>query len=1144
LLVKYAEDKTGYEPPVYNIYKPNSNKFWLSSGEFLVKLDPHTNKYSSIDGKYLIYSPKLIKLLEKLLQDSSEICSITKVTNNQRITSHYFIKRKSAVLVYSTGERSPTKLLDFGWITKAGDRYSIWEMDFNKSKFIEGPNRNTATGGAFKNCEQIAFLILDRGEYNLHYITNEKHAYGSWIDTEPYHPEHWGISIFPISMSLYDNYKSEIGKIFYHYLHVMDFQGGSVVEDNKGRLWCTLTTEENPVHIYNYKQKQFIPVSIPTKCLSYGLTTLIIKDNSGNLWFPSGDNKIIKMDTNGVCEDKFVLNDFVGNKKINLNYGAIRYVYYNKPNIFWIASDIGLFKYNRITGETVHYDMKEFCLPNTVEGIAQDHKGILWISTSGNIVRFDPVTNNVKIFSYEDGIPEMKFANSSCITLKDGRIAFGGSSGFIIFNPDSIGENSFIPNIVITDFQIFNKQIKIGNNNPLKKSISESKEISLDYNQDVLTFEFASLDYDNPSQNKYAYKMEGIDPDWVYTDANRRFATYTKLSPGTYTFKVKGSNNDGVWNETGTSIKIIILPPWWKTWWAYSLYILTLIGILYSIWKFQLKQVHLKHEAEIEHINAEKIREVDSIKSRFFANISHEFRTPLTLILGPVKQITEKIRDDKIKNELGIVHRNASRLLQLVNQLLDLSKLESGKLKLEASLGNIVSFVKGIALSFESLSESKDISLKIQPEKEFIELYFDKEKMTKILSNILSNAFKFTQEEGKITISIKEKPTLNSPKGVKEGGSVEIRIRDTGIGIPQSEIPKLFDRFYQVDSSLTKEYEGTGIGLALTKELVELHHGSISVESEIGKWTEFKIYLPLGKEHLKNDEIIPYEIEKPEELEELFDEGNFNIYSKVSDETSREIIDNSKNIVLVVEDNYDMREYIKEFLSKDYLVEEAVNGEQGVRKAEKIIPDLIISDMMMPKMDGNELTRILKNDEKTSHIPIIILTAKSGQENKLEGLKTGADDYLTKPFDIKELQIRIENLIKIRKNLQEKYSRGEVFQMHDERKLRKIDEEFLMKLVNIINEHISDENFSIEEFSYEVGMSRTQLHRKLKALVGKSASQYLRTIRLAKAKKMIEEGRGNISETAYSVGFSSPAYFTKCFKEEFGFSPSESKYLN
>ena len=374
---------------------------------------------------------------------------------------------------------------------------------------------------------------------------------------------------------------------------------------------------------------------------------------------------------------------------------------------------------------------------------------------------------------------------------------------------------------------------------------------------------------------------------------------------------------------------------------------------------------------------------------------------------------------------------------------------------------------------------------------------------------------------------------------------MEIKIHDTGIGIAADEIEKLFDRFYQVDSSFTKEYQGTGIGLALTKELIELHRGSIGVQSEKGRWTEFILNFPLGRDHLKDDEIVPDD--KTNGLRESVNEEDYyvSIQSKIENEVETDGEKEERNILLVVEDNYDMREYIKESLSKDYFVEEAINGEQGVRKAESIIPDLIISDMMMPKMDGQELTRIIKNDERTSHIPVIILTAKSGRESKLEGLETGADDYLTKPFDIKELQVRIKNLINIRKKLQEKFLNTEYIttKSHTDRsralKRKGLDEKFITKVLEVIEEHISEESFSTDELGNEVGMSRAQFYRKLKALTGMPASIYLRTIRLAKAKKMIEENQGNISEIAFAVGFSSPSYFAKCFKDEFGYTPSD-----
>lgn len=787
----------------------------------------------------------------------------------------------------------------------------------------------------------------------------------------------------------------------------------------------------------------------------------------------------------------------------------------------WLGCLNGIVRYNRKENNFTRYYGNGDFLKEYVRAIEEDDDGNLWISTLKGITKFNPLTGQFKDYYSARYFPGITLWRQTSLKADNGELYFGGENGFIRFHPDSLEEDTFIPPIVITSVKIFDKPFQLSN------------KLELAHSDNFLTFEFAALSYIQSEENQYAYMMEGWDRDWIYCGTERK-ASYPSLLPGEYTFKVKGSNCNRVWNEAGTSLKIIIHPPWWKTWWAYSLYAIALLSIFFASSRFYLNRQRLRQKLILESEHAEKLEEIAKMKSDFFANISHEFRTPLTLILGPAENIENKISTNPIK-DAGIISRNARRLLQLVNQLLDLAKLDAGKLKLEASPGNIISFIKGIALSFESLSESKDVMLKIKSDKEFIEVYIDKEKMFKVFSNLLSNAFKFTPERGNVQITINE--TSNN--------TAEIRIRNTGVAIPQKEIPKLFDRFYQVDSSQTKEYEGTGIGLALVKELIELHRGSISVKSDEGEaskkdsaWTEFAITLPLGRDHLRDDEILPLEKEIVQKEIPVDEAGFVSPKSLVETET---IQDETKTTILVVEDNYDMREYIKESLSDVYLVVEAVNGEQGVRIAENIIPDLIISDLMMPKMDGNALTKLLKNDEKTSHIPIIMLTAKSSQENKIEGLQIGADDYLTKPFDLKELRVRVENLINIRRKLQEKFSKGEFLAISKDKKLKSIDEKFLAKVLEVIERHISEEDFSIEECSSEVGLSRTHFHKKLKALVGKSPSQYVRTVRLYRAKQLLEGAVGNISDIAYSVGFSSLSYFSRCFKEEFGHTPTDNQ---
>jgi signal transduction histidine kinase/ligand-binding sensor domain-containing protein/DNA-binding response OmpR family regulator len=802
-------------------------------------------------------------------------------------------------------------------------------------------------------------------------------------------------------------------------------------------------------------------------------------------------------------------------------------VHEDKKGMFWFGTNKGLTLYDRSTGKFTNNSENNGLPKNAVFSILEDDHGNFWLSKGAEITKYNPETNKSQSYDISYGLPSTGLNDMRGCKTKNGEMYFAGN-GLVRFNPDNIRNNTYIPPVEITAFRKFDKQVNFGN------------EIHLKYYDNFLSFEFAALSFISPERNQYAYKLEGLDKDWIFS-GSRRYASYPNLDPGKYIFRVKGSNNDGIWNEVGTSILIVISPPWWKTLYAYVLYIGLIVYVLYGLRRYELNRIKLKNRVRLNEIILQEKDETEKMKSRFFANISHEFRTPLTLIQGPVENIISKSVDEKILKDARLIKRNSSRLLQLINQLLDLSKLEAGKLKLEASEGNIVSFVKGAALSFESLFETKDITLNFRANKEAIELYFDREKMMKILTNLISNAFKFTSEDGKITISVNK--ILKNEKQ----GTVEIIIKDTGIGISNVEIPKLFDRFYQVDSSFTKEYEGAGIGLALTKELVELHYGNIRVESKPEStdsegWTEFTVELPVGRDHLKDYEIINNVVNNDKLKIQEVDEVHL-VSDNVNEDLDKEV-EADKNIILIVEDNYDMREYIKDSLCEEYIIEEAVNGEQGVRKAEKIIPDLIIADVMMPRMDGIELVRFIKNDEKTSHIPVILLTARSGHDDKIEGLETGADDYLTKPFDIKELQVRIKNLIMIRKKLQDKFSKMEYTspdnkEIVEHKIISSIDEKFMVKVAEVIEKHISDEDFTIEEFGIEVGMSRTQLHRKLKALTGKSASLYLRSVRLAIALIMIKSKKGNIAEIAFNVGFPSPAYFTKCFRKEFGFPPSD-----
>jgi len=565
--------------------------------------------------------------------------------------------------------------------------------------------------------------------------------------------------------------------------------------------------------------------------------------------------------------------------------------------------------------------------------------------------------------------------------------------------------------------------------------------------------------------------------------------------------------------------------------------ILALVGLFQYLRNRQkVKQKEAELSAVIERAETEKLREADTLKSTFFANISHEFRTPLTLIISPLEQLLNGTFKGDVRKYYGIMHRNGRRLLQLVNQLLDLSKLESGKMKLETEEGDIAAFVRAIAYSFESLAVRKLIDYRVLTPPMTITGFFDRDKLEKILTNLLSNAFKFTPENGSIELELK------MPKTAQEhAGLVEIAVRDTGIGIPADQLPFLFDRFYslipaQPNQKTEHQYlAGTGIGLALTRELVGLHKGQIRVESTEGQGTQFLFTffvenLAISQESpsdtLAGDKTIPIlsiaettRLEKPK-MAEVFGAGD-------------------RQVVLIVEDNQDVRLYIRDQLIENYVVMEAGNGKQGLEMAVETTPDLVISDIMMPEMDGREFCRLVKSNEKTSHIPVVLLTAKADQSDKLEGLSLGADDYLIKPFDTRELQVRVANLIEQRRHLQERYRRSLHAFAPAEIDLESIDAAFLKKVREAVETNLEDETFSVVELGAAVNMSRSQLHRKLKALTGYAPNEVIRNMRLERAKAMLEKRAGNASEIAYMTGFNSPAYFAKCFKDYFGISPSE-----
>ncbi len=1105
---------------IWSIYGDSENKLWIGTvNDGLCLFDRNKNRFIQIRKSY---DPEGLNDtgIFSILEDRSGILWFG--TWSGGLNKYDKAKEK-----FKTYAHNPNDKNSLG----SNEVYSIYVDKFNELWI------GTAGGGMDrfdKSRKKVSHYTFDPndpssiGNNSVNSICEDKDGY-IWIGTYG-----GGINRYDRKTNKFTRYNNDPD----NKNSISSNNIGMIHFDSRGNLWIGIEGQGMDKFIMNENKFVHYKNNINDKnSISEYLVYSIYEDRKGNIWIGTNGGGLLKYDSS---IDGFICYKHdAENLKTSLSNDVVSVILEDKKGNVWAGTSLGINKFRPDKMEFRHYTEKDGLINDMVTGILEDDNGYLWISTGKGISRFEHDNEQFTNYDATSGLQGTEFNPWAYFKGVDGKMYFGGTNGLTVFDAKDIKDNTHIPEIVITDINILHKPVSIGYDSIfgrkiLEKSITETELLELNYDENVILFEISALDYKNPQKNMYAYFLEGFDKTWTYKDASQRYITYTNLNPGRYTLKVKGSNSDGIWNKKGISLSIIIGRPWWRTWWAYSLYIIIFVFTFTGSTRVYLNRKVLRNQLELEHEHSKKLAEVEEIKSNFFTNISHEFRTPLTLIMGPSNNIIHRSIDEEAKNQAKIIKRNADRLLRLINQLLDLSKLDEKQLKLHATESNIVSFIKGTVMSFEAFAERKDLNLKIITSKDDISLFFDRDKMENIITNLLSNAIKFTPGGGTITVKINE----------KDDDRVEIKISDTGIGIPEKELPKLFDRFYQVDNSQTREYEGSGLGLSLTKELVELHHGTINVESnvrnpETGKpgWTEITIELPKGRYHLNEDEVfsIPEITEKHKlpEIEERYSPG------KSQEEKETGDIKDDKTIILVVEDNKEVREYIREFLSEEYCVEEAINGEQGVRKAENLIPDLIVSDIMMPKMDGNQLTRTLKNEEKTSHIPIILLTAKSEHESRIAGLESGADDYLVKPFDTEELKIRIKNLIENRRKLQEKFRKGEITTHRTDKHLGTLDKNFINKINTAVEKHLSEEAFSIEDLGREINMSRSQVHRKLTALTGKSPSLYMRSMRLTRAKQMILDQENSISEIAYSVGFSSPAYFTRCFKEEFGFPPSE-----
>lgn len=800
-------------------------------------------------------------------------------------------------------------------------------------------------------------------------------------------------------------------------------------------------------------------------------------------------------------------------------------------NKFWLGSrGGGLVLWHAEKGLQRVFTTDDGLPNNTIYCLLPDKNRKLWCSTNKGIFRFDPKTQQVEeIFEKGDGLPGNEFNRAHKFILPNGAFAFGGMEGYTIFNPADFDKKNLKNKVQLhlTALYINNQlQDEYNADRLVEEPLNTLSQIALPYNRSSLRLEFAALLFNNPQKLKYRYQLKGIDEDWVANGTNNT-VSYATLNPGTYILRLNATDNNGEWSDTVKEITIIIHPPLWATWWAYLLYALV---IAVAVWRFLIyREERIKAEQGLafEKKEAKRLGELDHLKNSFFANISHEFRTPLTLILAPLQDL---LKEAPTNDRYQLMNRNAKRLFELVNQLLDITKLEAGQMKPVYAEQELVVFFRTLTSSFSSLAESRHIAFTCTQNRSQVVGTIDIDKTEKIITNLLSNAFKFTETGKKVSIFIFY---------ADDNESVSIQVKDEGIGISAAQLPHIFDRFYQVDSKSNRAYEGTGIGLALVKELVNVLDGTIEVESQQGIGTTFTVKIPspspLTSPLTPDGGIIVEEFILPSGQSDYSTER---LTESIAPPLGRSD-DSAGGLLLIVDDNADIRAYVRSVFETEYQIIEATDGLDGMERAIEQVPDLIISDLMMPNVDGLEFCRLLKSNEKTSHIPIVMLTAKANIESKIEGLTLGADDYLLKPFNAAEIKVRVKNLIEKQEKLRQYFGNQLADVKPVEAKANPKEAAFLTKVQNIVEKRLSDGGFGVEQLAEELNMSPSQLLRKLKALTNLTAVEFVRERRLQRAAHLLKTQSVTIADVAFEVGFDNASYFSRIFQEKYGVLPSE-----
>ncbi len=899
----------------------------------------------------------------------------------------------------------------------------------------------------------------------------------------------------------------------------------TIFQDSYGRIWTGVKYDVPCLYMGKGK---FLRIKNPGNS-NHSLRDIreFLEDNNGNIWMGS-NGYLYKLDS--IINHQFYFEKFYIIEGAYDEYiTTITALEQDENGYIWVGTHRrGLIKFDPHTSESIRFTINDGLPSNDIAGMTIYDDGSLWVSTSNGIIQINTSENKdfvIKTLDKHDGLQGNIFNVGAALTTSDGRLFFGGNNGFNIFYPWKINRNEQIPPVYITNIQVNHQDLESHKDIIQNKSISATDNISLEYKQNTVSLYFTAVNFKNSEKNIYRYILEGFEDSWNYAGVERK-ANYTNLSPGNYTFHVQAANNDGVWNMEGASINITILPPWYLSNWAVSLYFLLITSVVLLFRRYLLIKERKRNEMELKRIETEKVKELNDMKLHFFTNISHEIRTPLTLILGPLQELLNQWSyNQKQQLLLDLISRNTNRLFHLIDQLMDFRKLENDTLPFHPSSGDVVCFIKLIYDDFKYLAVNKDIKYNFESSHNNYLTCFDTDKLQKILNNLLSNAFKFTPEKGTISLLLH----LD-----ENDQMIRIEVCDDGIGIDNKHIDRIFDPFYQAHDQYYKKFKGTGVGLSLCKSLVEIMNGEIRVRSNEKNnsgqrfTTIFTISFPMVHKTEYQEDRIENKLITPKDTSGIPEDH---------DEKEQFEITSGLPTVLVVEDNPDIKVFIKSHLSSQYNFIFALHGKDGLQKAKEMLPDIIVSDVIMPEMDGIEMCEHIKSAPETSHIPIIMLTARNTEVSIMEGLNSGADSYITKPFNINILNLYLKNTLSARKKLHEQYQAN--YSLKGFECTNKTDKYFLEKVTEKIKENISEPEFGVDELAKESGMSRTNFYKKIKNLTGLTVNELIKNIKLKIAANLLLNSDYNINEIAYRIGFKDASYFSRCFRDTFGFLPKD-----